>query len=168
MKIQPFKLERYFAKYEFSAPYLLSCSDCEALSQKELLAMADENSLKLWNDLNLGYTESQGHPILREEIAKLYQTIKPEQVLVITPEEGIFIAMNNLLEKGDHVITTFPVFCPKFDRDFSKFSIRLFTVILDSKKLLKVCKKRVESFGLGSAFVTLLSRLDWPSRIIYP
>lgn len=108
MKIQPFKLERYFAKYEFSAPYLLSCSDCEALSQKELMAMSDENSLKLWNDLKLGYTESQGHPILREEIAKLYQTIKPEQVLVITPEEGIFIAMNNLLEKGDHVITTFP------------------------------------------------------------
>ncbi len=108
MKIQPFKLERYFAKYEFSAPYLLSCSDCEALSQKELLAMADENSLKLWNDLKLGYTESQGHPVLREEIAKLYQNIKPEQVLVITPEEGIFIAMNNLLEKGDHIVTTFP------------------------------------------------------------
>lgn len=108
MKIQPFKLERYFAKYEFSAPYLLSCSDCEALTQKELLEMADENSLKLWNDLKLGYTESQGHPTLREEIAKLYQTIKPEQVLVITPEEGIFIAMNNILKKGDHVITTFP------------------------------------------------------------
>lgn len=108
MKIQPFKLERYFAKYEFSAPYLLSCSDCEALSLKEVLAMADENSLKLWNDLKLGYTESQGHPTLREEISKLYQTIQPEEVLVITPEEGIFIAMNNLLEKGDHIVTTFP------------------------------------------------------------
>lgn len=108
MKIQPFKLERYFAKYEFSAPYLLSCSDCEALTKKELLEMADEKSLKLWNDLKLGYTESQGHPILREEVTKLYQNINPEQVLVITPEEGIFIAMNNLLEKGDHVVTTFP------------------------------------------------------------
>jgi len=46
MKIQPFKLERYFAKYEFSAPYLLSCSDCEALTLKEVLSIADENSLK--------------------------------------------------------------------------------------------------------------------------
>jgi len=108
MKIQPFKLERYFAKYEFSAPYLLSCSDCEALSLNEILLMADENSLELWNDLKLGYTESQGHPVLREEVSKLYQTIQPEEVLVITPEEGIFIAMNNLLEKGDHVVTTFP------------------------------------------------------------
>lgn len=110
MKIQPFKLERYFAKYEFSAPYLLSCSDCEALTLKEVLSMADENSLKMWNYLKLGYTESQGHPILREEVSKLYQTIKPEEVLIIAPEEGIFIAMNNLLEKGDHVVIAFPCY----------------------------------------------------------
>jgi aspartate/methionine/tyrosine aminotransferase len=108
MKIQPFKLERYFAKYEFSSPFLLSCSDCEPLSLKEVLALADEDMLRLWNDLKLGYTESQGHRLLREEIVELYQTIKPEQVLVITPEEGILIVMNSLLEKGDRVITTFP------------------------------------------------------------
>ena len=29
MYIKPFTLERYFAKYEFPAPYLLSCSDYE-------------------------------------------------------------------------------------------------------------------------------------------
>jgi len=110
MKIQEFKLERYFAKYEFSAPYLLCCSDCEALSMKELLSMADENSLKIWGDLKLGYTESQGHPILREEVAKLYETIEPSNVMILTPEEGIYIAMNTILNKGDHVITTFPAY----------------------------------------------------------
>ena len=108
MKIRPFKLERYFAKYEFSAPYLLCCSDCEALSLKEVLSMAEENSLKMWNDLKLGYTESQGHPILREEVSKLYRTIRPEEVLILTPEEGVFIAMNNILQQGDHVVTMFP------------------------------------------------------------
>ncbi len=108
MEIKPFELERYFAKFEFTTPYLLSCSDCEALSLNELLAMADENSLKLWNNLKLGYTESQGHPFLREEISKLYQTINSEQVLIVAPEEGIFIAMNTLLKKKDHIITTFP------------------------------------------------------------
>ena len=70
--------------------------------------MADNNSLSLWNDLKLSYTESQGHPVLRNEISKLYRSISPDEVLVVTPEEGIFIAMNTLLEKGDHVITTFP------------------------------------------------------------
>ena len=39
--LTPFRLERFFAKHEFSAPYLLCCSDMEALTMKELLAMAD-------------------------------------------------------------------------------------------------------------------------------
>jgi len=108
MKLNPFKLERYFARYEFSAPYLLCTSDCEALSMQELLDIADNNTLKMWHNLKLGYTESQGHPVLREEISNLYQRIKPSNVMVITPEEGIYIAMNSILEKNDHVITTFP------------------------------------------------------------
>lgn len=108
MKIKPFELERYFAKYEFSAPYLLSASDCEPLTLKELLKLGDEESLGLWENLWLGYTESQGLTLLRKEIAELYQNISKDEVLVLTPEEGIFIMMNVLLEKGDHVITTFP------------------------------------------------------------
>jgi aspartate/methionine/tyrosine aminotransferase len=108
MKISPFKLERYFARYEFSAPFLLSCSDCEPLSLRELLSFGDEDALDLWANLGLGYTESQGHPLLREEIARLYAHIAPDDVLVVTPEEGIFIAMNVILREGDHVIATFP------------------------------------------------------------
>jgi len=108
MKIKPFELERYFAKYEFSAPYLLSCSDCEPLEMKHLLSMASQESLDLWNDLTIAYTESQGHPLLRNEISKLYKNITAGETMVIVPEEGIFIAMNVLLAKGDHVITTFP------------------------------------------------------------
>ena len=110
MNINTFKLERYFAKYEFSAPYLLCSSDCEALTMDELTIMSDSDSLQLWYDLKLAYTESQGHPVLREEISQLYTSIKPEDLLVLTPEEGIYIAMNTLLNKGDHVITTFPAY----------------------------------------------------------
>ena len=29
--LEPFELERYFAKHEFSAPYLLSSSDCDGV-----------------------------------------------------------------------------------------------------------------------------------------
>jgi len=72
------------------------------------LSFADKEALELWEKLRLGYTESQGDPLLREEITGLYKTIAPEEVLVVTPEEGIFIAMNVLLEKGDHVVVTFP------------------------------------------------------------
>jgi aspartate/methionine/tyrosine aminotransferase len=108
MKIQPFRLERYFAKYEFSAPYLLCCSDCEPFTLRELISLADAESLELWNSLWLGYTESLGYPLLRQEVSKLYCGIQPEEALIITPEEGIFIAMNVILEQGDHIVVTFP------------------------------------------------------------
>ncbi|SDK95353.1 aminotransferase class I/II-fold pyridoxal phosphate-dependent enzyme [Natronincola ferrireducens] len=110
MKINPFKLERYFAIYEFTAKYLLSPSDCESLPMEQLLKGADEESLKLWKDLKLGYTESRGHPILREEITKLYHNINVDDVITIVPEEGIFIAMNAILEEGDHVIVVDPIY----------------------------------------------------------
>jgi len=115
MKIKPFALERYFAKYEFSAPYLLSCSDAEPLTLKELLSMADRETRALWENLSLGYTESQGHPLLLQEIAELYESITPQHVVEIVPEEGIFIAMNVLLELEDHVITTFPGYQSLFE-----------------------------------------------------
>ena len=108
MKIVPFQLERYFARYEFSARYLLSSSDCDGLGLAELLQMADEQSRQMWERLTLGYTESLGHPILRAEIASLYRGICPEECLVVVPEEGILIAMQCLLKAGDHIICTFP------------------------------------------------------------
>ena len=48
MQIPPFELERYFARYEFSARHLLSSSDCEALSLEELLRMASDQTRRLW------------------------------------------------------------------------------------------------------------------------
>ena len=108
MKLKPFELERYFAKYEFSAKYLLCASDCDGLLQKEVLDLADAETRGLWGNLKLGYTESSGLPLLREEIAKLYRGINPDQVLEIVPEEGIFIAMNTILGNGDNIVCAFP------------------------------------------------------------
>lgn len=110
MSIKPFKLERYFAKYEFKVKYLLSSSDCESLSMAELIQMASPESLELWQGLRLGYTESPGHPLLRAEVARLYQHISPDSVLVAAPEEAIFIAMQTMLHEGEHLIVLSPVY----------------------------------------------------------
>ena len=110
MPITPFKLERYFAKHEFSTRYLLSASDCESLTMAELLLMATPESRELWDALNLGYTESPGHSLLRAEVAKLHERITPDQVLIAVPEEAIYIAMRSLLTPGDHVIVLSPCY----------------------------------------------------------
>jgi aspartate/methionine/tyrosine aminotransferase len=108
MRPRPFALERYFAAHEFTAAHLLSASDCESLGLPELLALADGETRALWDGLRLGYTESQGHPLLREEVARLYESIGPADSLLAAPEELIFLAMQALLAPGDHVIATYP------------------------------------------------------------
>ena len=110
MPVQPFKLERYFAKYEFKVEYLLSPSDCESLSLSELVQLADPESLALWDELRLGYTESQGHPQLRSEVSRLFEKVAPDGVMIAVPEEAIFIATHTLLQPGDHAISIFPAY----------------------------------------------------------
>ena len=110
MDIAPFALERYFARHEFSARWLLSSSDCEALSLAELLAMADAETERLWRELRLAYTESQGHPLLREAIADLHGGVAADDIQVVVPAEGIFLTMHALLAPGDHVVCVAPAY----------------------------------------------------------
>lgn len=107
MKVRDFLLERYFAKYEFTVRHMLSPSDCEPLGVEELLSGGDPEIAELWKGLRLSYTESRGHPLLREEIACVMETA-PDETLVLNPEEGIFLAMNALLDENDHVVVISP------------------------------------------------------------
>ena len=104
----PFALERFFARHEFSARYLLSASDCQGPAMADLVAGAEPGLRRRWETLTLGYTESQGLPELREAIAGMYGQVGAGQVLVAAPEEAIFLAMHALLSPGDHVVCTFP------------------------------------------------------------
>jgi aspartate/methionine/tyrosine aminotransferase len=104
----PFALERFFAQYEFSARYLLSAADCQPLSMRELVAGADGELRRRWESLRLGYTDSQGLPELRREVACLHDSVTAGQVVIATPEEAIFLSMHALLAPGDHVVCTFP------------------------------------------------------------
>lgn len=108
MKIRDFKLECYFGLYEFTAPYLLTQSDCESMTTEELLAMepgAKEGYLKQW----LGYTETWGDPELRKIIAGLYEDMEDKNVLVFHgAQEALFAYMNVMLDPGDHMIAMYP------------------------------------------------------------
>ena len=63
----------------------------------------------MWAGLRLGYTESTGHPLLRREIAALYDSVDADDVLVFAgAEEAIFCLMTTSLDPGDHVVVTWP------------------------------------------------------------
>ena len=109
MRIAEFALERYFARWEFAVEHLLCASDVQGIPMAELLALADDETRGLWDGLTLGYSESTGHPLLRREIAALYEGIGPDEVLTFAgAEEAIFCLVNVLLGPGDHAVVTWP------------------------------------------------------------
>ena len=109
MRLADFALERFFARWEFAVEHLLCASDVQAMTMAEVLELADDETRAMWEGLALGYTESTGHPLLRREIAALYETLDADDVLVFAgAEEAIFCTANVLLEPGDHAIVTWP------------------------------------------------------------
>ena len=76
----------------------------------DLVAMADSKTERLWDELTLGYTDSLGHPLLRSGIAEMYDSVNEAHIVVVVPEEGIFLLMNALLEPADHVVCAFPAY----------------------------------------------------------
>lgn len=114
MKPPPFKLERYFAQYEFAARYLLCSSDPEAMPVRALLELEPGAQARL-HDLWLGYTESRGNPHLREAIARGYASLGADDVLVhVGAQEPIFALTNVALEPGDHAIVQVPAYQSHF------------------------------------------------------
>jgi aspartate/methionine/tyrosine aminotransferase len=110
MMLEPFRLERYFAQYEFKARYLLCSSDCETMSVDELLSLEPEARYRL-SSLRLGYTEPPGSPSLRRAIASTYSALDPEEVVVHSgAEEAIFLFMHSVLRPGDELVVHSPCY----------------------------------------------------------
>lgn len=110
MKIKPFKLERYYTINEFSAKYSLCNSDCEAMAIKDVLSFED-GAVDAFHELWLGYTETAGHPALRNDIASTYSVITPNKLLVCSgAQEPIYLFCQAYLQAGDDVIVQTPCY----------------------------------------------------------
>jgi aspartate/methionine/tyrosine aminotransferase len=110
MELSPFRIERFYARYEHSTRFMLSSSDCESRTIGALLELepgAREQLLKTW----CGYTEPPGGPGLRQAIASLYERTGAGEVIATScAEEGIFLLYHALLRPGDHVIVETPCY----------------------------------------------------------
>ena len=110
MDVKPFRIERYYGRYEFTTRYMLSSSDCESRTIEELLAFEPDAHARLLGTW-CGYTESPGAPELREAIAALYERVDAGDVIVTScAEEGIFLILHALLGAGEHAIVETPCY----------------------------------------------------------
>jgi aspartate/methionine/tyrosine aminotransferase len=116
VRFRDFRLERYFGQWEFSAKILLGSSDPESMRLPELLALADDDGTSRWEDLWLGYTESEGLPELREAIATRFDACEPHDILVFSaPEEAIFHVAAAVLEPGDQMVGITPAYQSSYE-----------------------------------------------------
>jgi aspartate/methionine/tyrosine aminotransferase len=110
VELTPFRIERYYARYEFTTRYMLSSSDCQSRTIGELLEFepgAHQRLLEQW----CGYTESLGALELRDAIAALYSACDADDVVVAScAEEGILLVYHALLGPGDHAIVETPCY----------------------------------------------------------
>ena len=113
----------------------LSNSDCEPLKQSALLAMANDDERKRWDDLELGYGDQKGCEHLRGQILETFEEdvmssrvvgtedftdasadssaggpLTVDDVNVVVPAEGIYLTMNAILEEGDEVVVAMPCY----------------------------------------------------------
>ncbi|MGQ0840216.1 aminotransferase class I/II-fold pyridoxal phosphate-dependent enzyme [Actinokineospora sp.] len=104
-----FRLAAHLARWEFSARHHLSASDVEPLTMAELLDLADDDGRARWASLSLGYTETAGLPVLREAIAATYDGVTADDIVCFAgAEEALYLAMQVLLEPGDHAVGVTP------------------------------------------------------------
>lgn len=108
-RMRDFALEVYFSEWEVVAKYNMTGSDAENITLAELLAMASSQDREAFETVSLGYTETFGSPVLREEIANTYETVKPEHLLCFAgAEEAIYVLNQVLLDHDDHAIVVTP------------------------------------------------------------
>lgn len=109
MRLPAFRLEEYFAIWEFQARYNLASSDAQSLTLSELLDLADTPDRERWEKLGLRYIQTRGTPELLQAIAGTYDTVAADDVMSFAgAQEGLYCALQALLDANDHAVVLVP------------------------------------------------------------
>lgn len=91
----------------------LSKASIEPHSLKELLALANQQELELWQEFSLGYCGSQGDEQLRTQIASQYPGLEAENILIFSgAQEAVFTVYQALLNPHSKSLIITPTYGP--------------------------------------------------------
>ena len=115
MKIERFELERWMSHWELLVTHDICESGILPLSITELAELLgpDDGPALVERILSMPqtYSEARGTIELRSLLADTYCEVSPEDVLVTTGAiEANFLALNSILEPGDHVVAVSPAY----------------------------------------------------------
>ena len=107
MRVEPFSLERLQSTYENEVEFNLSESGVHPLRLGDLIHDTAARDALLAEALR--YTQTNGTPALREQIASMYPGATAAHILVTNGgSEANFVATWNLVETGDEVVMMVP------------------------------------------------------------
>lgn len=107
MKIEQFEMERMQSTWENLVRYNLSESGVHPVAINELIP--DEKDQRALIETELGYSQANGTPALRQAIAAMYEGATEENILATTgTAEANFITSWVITEPGDEVILMLP------------------------------------------------------------
>ncbi len=113
MKIKDFGVEIWMNLYENNCKYNLAETCVESIKVGELLDMAGikDSFYDELLEMKLTYGDIEGSVALRNEICKLYKTVKPENISVTHGAIGAnALSIMTLVEPGDRVISVLPTY----------------------------------------------------------
>lgn len=114
MKIKAFAIEEWMNEYEHDAVYNLAETCVDSFSVEELVTLSGANYDDFFRsiaDKKLTYGHITGSPAFKENVSKLYKTMKPENILSMNGAIGAnFLVLYSLLEPGDEVVCVDPTY----------------------------------------------------------
>ena len=113
MKIDKFKVEEWFNKYEYKAVYDLADTCVESLSVDELLEIAEKNKEDLSEiyTIKLNYGNIHGSEKLKKLVANLYKKQTENNITITHGTIGANqLVMLSLIEKGDNIVSIIPTY----------------------------------------------------------
>ena len=153
---QPFAMERYMSAWEQEVEYNLSESGVHPMLLSELLDLKD-GSLEELLATDINYAHANGRPELRENIARMYDGAKADNVLVtVGAIEANYNTMRTLLSQGDEVVIQLPnymqvwgvaknhdcqvrIFSLQEEKDWAPDLDELEDAVTEKTKLIAIC-----------------------------
>lgn len=119
MQIPNFGVEEWLNVHEKEAVYDLAQSSIDSLTLAEIIQLDGSDVAEFFEKLasqKMNYGWIEGSPAFKEEVAKLYQTVDPANVLQTNGATGAnLLALYALIEPGDHVISMLPTYQQLYD-----------------------------------------------------
>ena len=110
MKIDKFKVEEWFNKYESKSIYDLADTCVESLSVNELLEITNENFNEIFTK-KLNYGDIHGSKRLKDAICTLYENQTCDNITITHGAiGGNQLVMLSLIEQGDNVVSIIPTY----------------------------------------------------------